>query len=372
MKQKLGFAAIALGLLASCSEAEIIERSDSKIISFDTYIGKGSETRGVPVADFVDGNAMQVFGVTTDTKLGAGWAGTGIPGMIPEDGGSIYTKTSSNWSGNSISYWEENKFHSFFAYAPATTSNTSLFNNGIVTYTVADELANQIDFMVADPVKQDLYTTGTPSAVTFTFRHMLSQVRFKVIYKENYANNTFKLEDNVIANSVVISLNNGINNTFVKTGSVNVIGKTDTEAWNVINNTTGAVASYTVTPDNSISIPFTYYKKGVNQEESITFNGGANDHILMLMPQTTDGKLKIDLELSYRYTYTTPEDKKENIIANFITSGPQTWEANKIYTYVLVLDMVNVLDRKPIVIANPTIVGWDEDNIVEQEFPAQP
>ena len=131
MKYKLSLAAVAIALLASCTEAEIVEQSESMKITFETYIGKNNNTRGMPITNtkFAADSTLRIFGVIKDNAnaLDATWNNnsfTSISGMTA-DAGAIYKKLNgdnNNWTVETISCWVPGKYHPFFAYALAAAT----------------------------------------------------------------------------------------------------------------------------------------------------------------------------------------------------------------------------------------------------------
>ena len=85
------------------------------------------------------------------------------------------------------------------------------------------------------------------------------------------------------------------------------------------------------------------------------------------MPQEMTTNLQIALDL--RYSKNETDKSRKTVTANFITAVPQTWESNKIYTYVLVLDMVKILNMQPIIVGDPNIIEWDKKEIETELIP---
>lgn len=92
-------------------------------------------------------------------------------------------KSGSNWVYNPLRYWPLNGSMSFFAYAPHTASAggslgiSAKESTGIpiLTYTVPDNVTQQLDLLAATP----LYAiTDRANKVHFDFNHTLSRVNF--------------------------------------------------------------------------------------------------------------------------------------------------------------------------------------------------
>ena len=104
---------------------------------------------------------------------------TNVPVTYNGDGASVPTNYPYVYR-----YWpndETNNHLAFFAYYPHGTG-TGITQSGFAdfSFTVQDDPANQVDFMLSDVVPGKVYSNTTPTGVVnLSFNHMLTQVRFK-------------------------------------------------------------------------------------------------------------------------------------------------------------------------------------------------
>lgn len=164
-------------LLASCGGDDL--PSDKK--ETDTPIGFSStispqekmQTRAGIITDIT---SMYVFASHTGT---ANWATTNTPNFMYKQ---LMEKSGGNWTYTPLKYWPNstNDKISFFAYAPVNLTGLTLSGNNVagptLTYVVPTNESSQQD-LLASSLLNRTKTTGT---VSFSMKHTLTQVKFKV------------------------------------------------------------------------------------------------------------------------------------------------------------------------------------------------
>lgn len=131
---------------------------------------------------------------------------------------------------------------------------------------------------------------------------------------------------------------------------IDVVARTDANAdIAYTGNATGTVEGYTITPTTPVTLG-----TASTTPEFAAVNHKVND-VLMLLPQTTTGKVKFTIVLGYKDTANADKTAE----AYFITTAEQTWAPNKIYLYKFEINMPQVLNQKPIEFGEPTIADWD-------------
>lgn len=342
--------ATAAAIFTSCSNSEVVDLATGRAIGFETYVGK-STTRGVPVEKtlFDDGSTMRVWGFYGDAQLEAAW--TSPIAVLPNLDGVTVTKNGT-WTYAPAAYWKEGSAHSFFACAPSIADTDGVeFKEGKFTYTVQDLVENQVDFMVADPLKNPVYNlaAGDPDKQKFTFRHALSQIKYSAIVSTAATKTANDIHIDKVTMQVLDATDETQFSTFATTGIINILGKATDVAITYEGTPTGTCGSYVVTP----AVPAVPKITPAVDYVDIVHNTA---DVLMLMPQTTVGKVKFTLALSYT------NDKTERVTAEaiFITTAAQTWEPNKKYTYKFNIDMPKVMDQRTIVFDEPDVVVWAE------------
>ncbi len=192
MKKYFIFAAIAALTLASCSKIETNNQplvEENMPIAFTNYAPKAI-TKAAS-ANYASGNTLiadadfDVYGWSTANGTSfTGSNGTKFMGWYTvtykADGNTDGTK---NAYPDGYRYWPSGDapaYLSFYAYYPSDAGQIAAPDAGLgaFTFTAEASAANQVDFMVADVVKDQLYTSNN-GTVALTFRHMLTKVQVK-------------------------------------------------------------------------------------------------------------------------------------------------------------------------------------------------
>ena len=206
MKKYFVIAAAAALVLGACSKNIIDVTSTGNVIGFSTYSPTPTKAGGsfVTGTNFNGVNADdQLIGVYAYNTGSATYAdATHTPNFMSD----VKVKLLANGDSPSteyspIRYWptdEANNKLTFFAYYPNLAGNniTKTAGTGLVdfSFSIPDtKPINDIDFMVADAVVDQVYTTNS-GTVPFVFRHQLTQVNFFVNTDNTDANTTVKIK----------------------------------------------------------------------------------------------------------------------------------------------------------------------------------
>ena len=256
MKKYLILAAAAAMTLAACAKIETTAVNEDVFkapIQFANYTPKAISR--ADAANYTDTTLLvtdadfDVFGWSTAN----GTSFTGSNGTNFMEWYTVTYKADGNTDGtknaypDGYRYWPSGDtpdYLSFYAYYPsnATGITAPAAGLGAFSFTAAATAAAQVDFMVADVVKDQTYDTsngnpGTNSSVdgtvNLTFRHMLTRVQFK-----------FKTTPDVIKNGTVVKV------TDVKLNNINTVGTLTSAYDGTATSTTwsaqGTPASYEV------------------------------------------------------------------------------------------------------------------------------
>lgn len=229
MKKSLILVAIVAVALSACSKNEFIPtvEESTRAISFGTY-GPRSITKA-DAENYVSGTSLiadadfDVWGWYTANGVSFnGSNGTGFFGnpaswyTVTYNGGGAGTDGSANNYVDGARYWptgDTPDYLHFYAYYPSDKGTiTPPDGLGAFSFTAGATAATQVDFMVADVVKDQVYgatnaTVGETNkgTVDLTFRHMLTRVQFK--FKTTQAivddsNTTIKVTDVKLYNAL--------------------------------------------------------------------------------------------------------------------------------------------------------------------------
>lgn len=238
----LGMMAMAVQLLAGCSQNEIMEISPNANVPIGFGVYTGVQTKGTENTITEVGTAgFGVLGYYTQT---ASWPASGSANSYTPN--YMYnekvTRSGSNWTYGVQKYWPngDNEKISFFAYAPYSATGGS---NGITLPTSSATGDPTLNFTLQAPTAQvDLLTAEvknqakTTSDISFAFGHVLARARF-----------TAKVDEVLEAASHVF-----ITGAQIAGSSANSTSKYYTKAKYTYNKTTATAWSYTA---GDVTIP---------------------------------------------------------------------------------------------------------------------
>ena len=171
--KKLFIASLAVAGLAACSQDQLVEAPKSVAIAFDNAFVNNS-TR----ATDINIDNLQDFGV-----YGSVVNGQGQQGLIFNNQ-QVKGSQAGGYTYSPAQYWIANAQYDFVAIAPYTDAewayDTTDAKNGTLTFYNDRAAANQdLLFASAERTTQDI--TSKPAAVSFTFNHLLSRVKFTFV-----------------------------------------------------------------------------------------------------------------------------------------------------------------------------------------------
>lgn len=357
MKKKLllGLLAAAAVSFTACQKNEVIsEMPQDNAISFNTYLGRGAQTKGSIVEiDQLEAQGFGVFAYYTANTTYPNDNTAYAPSFMNNEKVSF---ESSEWKYTNTKYWPGNSDAykvSFFAYAPYTeigngpapTKNITAFgttgtgeNTGkgdaTLSFTVANTVSEQVDLLYATPVKDrwngDISIqnpTYTEQKVKFTFNHALTRIGFKV--------KTARADYRVNISSITLE------------GDFNTVGilNLNTGAWSEEDNESTS---------DSYELSFST-ATNINSTEGIAID--ANEGYVMTIPTNfTSNNLSVTVNYTYEYNVSSGvwaapvnDEKTGTVSTNF--------EKGKAYTLVMTLDPMN-----PIQFSVSAVTGWDESH----------
>ena len=225
--KKIFIAILAVAGLAACSQDQLVEAPKSVAIAFDNAFVNNS-TR----ATDINIDNLQDFGVYGSVVNGQGQQGLIFNNQKVE-------KDADGYSYSPAQYWIANAQYDFVAIAPyqengdgktptwtyATTTEDDA-KNGTLTFYNNRAAANQdLLFASETAVKTPTSITSKPEAVSFTFNHLLSRVKFTFV-------NGFASGSNITLKVTDVKITNAH-----KTGTIAVTNGAVADTWTVADNT---------------------------------------------------------------------------------------------------------------------------------------
>ncbi len=175
MKKFLLLSLAATAMLAGCSNDETLEKVETtpQAIGFDAFVDKSTKATDYTISNL---GTMEVFGWLGETIIFNRQSVT-----VTSTGSCTYTPTQ---------YWEESSTYTFEAVAPDQPSGTTITaSKGATSIAFNNSTAGAaLDLLYAGPVTKTTssdFDTDAPTAVAFTFNHLLSRVKFT--FKNGFA-----------------------------------------------------------------------------------------------------------------------------------------------------------------------------------------
>ena len=196
MKKTLLLVAAAVALVA-CSNEDTLVQQAPEAIGFDNAFVENS-TRSVNDPSFNAGNMFSDFAVFGFVEGASLFNGTKVA-----NAGITNTELKSQWKYAGTQYWIAGANYDFYAVAP--------FNGGwsVKTGTTPTEAGATLSFTTADGTQDLLYASiverqGAGSgntAVAFTFKHILSKVKFSFENGYNASAATIRVKNVQVTNA---------------------------------------------------------------------------------------------------------------------------------------------------------------------------
>ena len=189
--KKIIYAVLALAAVASCNKTEVVGVTESNAITFDNAFVDNA-TKSVNDPSFTNSNLFNDFAVYGFVEGAVLFDGTQVSKSITN------TELQSDWKYAGTQYWIAGAQYKFNAVAPMT--------NGVWTKTAAEAASTTLSFtnngttdLLYATVAQEGKASGN-AQVAFTFRHVLSKVKFSFENAYNATNATIKVKDIAITN----------------------------------------------------------------------------------------------------------------------------------------------------------------------------
>lgn len=306
---------IATMMLASCTNEEVLNVSDSRAIGFNTFVN--NNTKAVTDITTASLSKFYVFG---DYDEGASVAFSNTE-VIGSQGGT-YTPVNP-------AYWQTGKTYEFGAYSNGNASLTASFSNGALTIT-GYSVDDAKDLIAATASEIAAPAAGEDKSVPLTFKHLLSKVKFT--FSTTAVPEAFRMEVS--------------NLTFkgIKTAATCVFSNnTISTMW------TGTEGDYTIATLGDYAVT----------------DGFASTEDILVIPQSNT-----DIEASFKVTI-YDENTNEEIATNDFTASLDCtkWVEGYVYNYTATINPDKVDGNlKPITFTVTKVEDWEP----EQEEPITP
>ncbi|ADV43728.1 fimbrillin family protein [Bacteroides helcogenes] len=326
MKNYLLFGALALSVLGSCSNNDVVDINKGSGISFRASLDKAVASRATGTIDNVTTlQNLQAFNVTAIgnsanyfTNLAVTSADLGV-----------------NWTTASTYYWPGYRLN-FYAYAPQSitgaTVNITNTEQKITSFAPEQNVADQKDLLIATNIGDKLTNEGI--GVSLNFKHILSQIAVQA----KCSNDKVKIE---VLGVKLVNMATKADFTFpTDVSKLDMVIEQD--KWTNLKDANDHSKAYMIKGDSPVTL--------TNQSQSIMF--GSKNFMLIPQkltawdnnqPQTANAYLAVLCRISslngststLLYPQPTNTDKKDGKYAFAAVGIDTNWEPGKRYTYTL-------------------------------------
>ena len=210
MKKSFWLLGMAVAALTSCTQNELVEVSEGRLIKFDTYVEKGSRAGEDVVADdhtsLYGVKDLAASNITNFWVYGDRYACTdGAIGAFKENvfNNHPVSKSGNDWTYTGIKYWQSDMIYRFAAYS---NSNAALGDGATSAY-VSKPTDGSADYLqitgytsdgekdlVASIVNDRNTTSSFNSIIQFPFSHMLTKVIVNVFSDYDLVGSHLRIE----------------------------------------------------------------------------------------------------------------------------------------------------------------------------------
>ena len=189
--KKIFTAVLALAVVAACNKAEVIGVNDSNAIAFDNAFVDNA-TKSVNDPSFTNNNLFADFAVYGFVEGAVLFDGTKVSKGI--ENGDL----NSVWKYEGTQYWIAGAQYNFNAVAPMTAGGWTKSAANATSTTLSFVNNGTTDLLYATTAQEGKVSGNAD--VAFSFRHVLSKVKFSFENAYNATNATIKVKDIVITN----------------------------------------------------------------------------------------------------------------------------------------------------------------------------
>lgn len=334
MKQKLllGLLAAAAVSFTACQKNEVIsEMPQDNAISFNTYLGRGAQTKGSIVElDQLKTQGFGVFAYYTGQKTMSAYASDpGIPATPNFMNDVKVTFQAEEWKYTGTKYWPKNDAEklSFYAYGPYDSSDDNAISidatskKPVLTYTVDNNISNHMDVLFT-PAQEDKTVTNKNSVMAFV--HALSRVEFEVKTANTYSDYTINL--------VSVTLSGNIH----PSGTLDLGG--NTANWD---KASAETKSFSITDNRLIE----------SAARRVETNQGTPDYIMILPQDFTGTGNELNLNVQYYVKYLS----ETAVLNNVDKQVSINLEQGKAYKIIINISMDEVT-------FTASMTPWDENH----------
>ena len=333
--KKIFIAALAIAALASCNKTEVVGVTESNAIAFDNAFVDNA-TKSVNDPSFTNSNLFNDFAVYGFVESAVLFDGTQVSKSITNN------DFESAWKYEGTQYWIAGAQYNFNAVAPMTAGGWTKTAADAASTTLSFTNNGTTDLLYATAAQEGKVTGNT--AVAFSFRHVLSKVKFSFENAYNATNATIRVKDITITNphktaDVVLTAATAWDNQTTADGFKLAFGMaTDNEA--------------TTDAKENVEVAYAFGKTYESQNE------------LFLIPSATDYEYEVTFNVELLVSGTVVKTYAHTVKAKFAPAPGYSYDIKA------VINAENIDPAKaqePIEFTVNTLPDWGTANNVDAE-----
>lgn len=334
MKKKLflGLLAAAAVSFTACQKDEVIsEMPQDNAISFNTYLGRGAQTKGTVIeTDDLEDLGFGVFAYYTGTTAASAYTFPATPNFMNNEKVYKYdwdddNTTDYTWGYSNTKYWPYSASDkiSFYAYGPyddpegasnAISITTAATKKPKLTYTVSTDISEHMDVLFA-PAQENITKEIEDGTVTFEFQHALSRIHFSIKTSADYSGKA-----TLTLNSVTLT------GPFVQSAWFS-LGESELE-WE----DRTQIVTYNFTIDESSKGDTD--KKITNAKRTVEATKNSPEYI-MIIPQEIAAGNELKITVNYTVSYTEGATITNEVTKNINPTSRFEFVAGKAYEFAI-------------------------------------
>ena len=333
--KKIILAALAIAALASCNKTEVVGVTESNAIAFDNAFVDNA-TKSVNDPSFTNSNLFNDFAVYGFVEGAVLFDGTKVSQDIENDDLESY------WKYEGTQYWIAGAQYNFNAVAPMTAGGWTKTEAVAASTTLSFTNNGTTDLLYATAAQEGKAEEN--AQVAFTFRHVLSKVKFSFENAYNATNATIRVKDITITNPH-------------KTATVVLTAAT---AWSSHATAADFKLAFGMATDDEATAD-------VKENAEVAYGFGAiyeSQNERFLIPSATDYEYEVTFNVELLVSGSVVKTYAHTVKAEFAPAPGNSYDIKAVINAENI-DPAN--EQEPIEFTVSTLPGWGDANNVDAE-----
>lgn len=330
MKKKVWLLGVAVAALTSCTESDVLDVPESRVIGFDPFVD--TQTRAITDMGRKTMNKFWAFGYKKSSEQQS-YNTTQEENVVFKNNlvSGVIGETTTIWTCSRAEFWSTNSDYRFAAYSDGnnelTTENAVSYdpNNDVLTFTdyKADDHTDLVAAISGDREVGNTLDGNAVSSVSLIFKHMLSKVQFSFTSTANVTIKISELEINAV-NKGTGTLTYSAGNTTIGWTPSTVDSDKGYQSVAVLTPTMTSgetLENFAVIPQSNSTLSVSFKVTSYDAEGHFI---NERDENVSLSSQVHDGEWKAGYVYNYHAAF---GDDFDEVPITFTVYGYPSWEA---------------------------------------------